>query len=94
MALSGESSHCLYNEPVSPLQLATHVRDDEEEVPPRQLVSSFPFFFLKNADTSLSRMRLFWYIAVFVDDVRDDERTIWRHARWGRGGSQREAHAH
>jgi hypothetical protein len=33
MALSGESSHHLHNEPVSPLQLVTHIRDDEEDVP-------------------------------------------------------------
>jgi hypothetical protein len=33
MAPSRESSHHLCNKPVSPLQLATHVRDDEEEVP-------------------------------------------------------------
>jgi hypothetical protein len=25
-------------------------------------------------------MRLFGYIAIFVDDVRDDERTIWHRA--------------
>jgi hypothetical protein len=37
-------------------------------------------------------MRLFGYIAVFVDDVRYDERTIWHHTRWGRGGPQCEAH--
>jgi hypothetical protein len=39
-------------------------------------------------------MRLFGYIAIFADDVRDNERTIWRRERWGRGGPQREAHAH
>jgi hypothetical protein len=33
MAPSRESSHHLCNKPVSPLQLVTHVRDDEEEVP-------------------------------------------------------------
>jgi hypothetical protein len=33
MAPSRESSCRLHDEPVSPLQLATHVRDDEEEVP-------------------------------------------------------------
>jgi hypothetical protein len=33
-------------------------------------------------------MRLFGYIAIFVDDVRDYERTIWHHARWGRGGKR------
>jgi hypothetical protein len=33
-------------------------------------------FFLKNAETSLSRMRLFGYIVVFADDVRDDEISI------------------
>jgi hypothetical protein len=32
-------------------------------------------------------------IAVFVDDNRDDARTIWHHAHKGRGGPQREAHA-
>jgi hypothetical protein len=59
---------------------------------------ALPFLFLKNAETSLLRMRLFvvrfGYIAVFADDIRDDERTIWQHtrvyhkahARWGRGG--------
>jgi hypothetical protein len=31
-------------------------------------------------------MRLFGYIVIFVDDVRDDERTIWCHTHWGRGG--------
>jgi hypothetical protein len=43
-------------------------------------------FFLKNTETSLSlsRMRLFGHIAVFADDVRDDERTIWHHTRWGK----------
>jgi hypothetical protein len=24
----------------------------------------------------------FGYISVFVDDIRDDERTIWRRTRW------------
>jgi hypothetical protein len=38
-------------------------------------------------------MRLFGYIVVFAYDFRDDERTIWHHARWGRGGLQCEAHA-
>jgi hypothetical protein len=38
-------------------------------------------------------MRLFGSIVVFANDVRDDERTIWCHARWGRGGPQHEAHA-
>jgi hypothetical protein len=50
-------------------------------------------FFLKNVETSLSRMRLFGYIVVFADDVRDNERTIWHHTHWGRGGPQCEAHA-
>jgi hypothetical protein len=77
MAPSGESSRLLF----------------DELVPPLQLVSSSPFlFFLKNAETSLLRMRLFGYIAVFAHNVRDDERTIWRRTRWGRGGPQREAH--
>jgi hypothetical protein len=38
-------------------------------------------------------MRLFEYIVVFVDDVRDNEKTIWHRAHWGRGGTQREVHA-
>jgi hypothetical protein len=46
---------------------------------------ALPFLFLKNAETSLLRMRLFvvrfGYIAVFADDIRDDERTIWHHTR-------------
>jgi hypothetical protein len=33
MASSGESSHHLRDEPVSPLQLVTHIMYDEEEVP-------------------------------------------------------------
>jgi hypothetical protein len=33
-----------------------------------------PSFFSKKVETSLSRMRLFGYIVVFADDVRDDER--------------------
>jgi hypothetical protein len=33
MAVSGESSHRLHDEPVSPLQLAMYVMYDEEEVP-------------------------------------------------------------
>jgi hypothetical protein len=38
-------------------------------------------------------MKLFGYITVFADNVRDIERTIWHHACWGRGGPQCEAHA-
>jgi hypothetical protein len=52
-----------------------------------------PSFFLKNNKTSVSRMRLFGYIRVFADDVRDNEGTIWHHACWGRGGAHHEAHA-
>jgi hypothetical protein len=37
-------------------------------------------------------MRLFGYIMVFADDVRDDGRTIWHHTRWGRGGPQHEVY--
>jgi hypothetical protein len=37
-----------------------------------------PSFFSKNTEISLSRMRLFGYIA--SNDIRDDERTIWCHA--------------
>jgi hypothetical protein len=33
MTSSGESSHHLHDEPVVPLQLATHIIYDEEEVP-------------------------------------------------------------
>jgi hypothetical protein len=33
MAPFEESSHCLHDKPVSPLQLVTHVMYDEEEVP-------------------------------------------------------------
>jgi hypothetical protein len=39
-------------------------------------------------------MRLFGYVTVFANNIRDYERTIWRQARWGRGGPQCEAHAH
>jgi hypothetical protein len=78
---SGESSHRLHDGPV----------------PPRQLVSSSPFFFLKkHSDLSLENETIcvrFGSIAVFVEDVRDDERTIWCHTHWGRGGPQCEAHA-
>jgi hypothetical protein len=38
-------------------------------------------FFSQNAEPSLSRIRLFGYIAVFAYNIRDDERTIWHHAR-------------
>jgi hypothetical protein len=72
MAPSGESSCRLRDELVPPLQLV--------------ISSSFLFFLLKSAKPSLSRMRLFGYIVVFTDDVRDDEITIWHCAHWGRGG--------
>jgi hypothetical protein len=36
-------------------------------------------------------MRLFGYIAVFADDIRDDERIIWCRAHLGIGGPQCEA---
>jgi hypothetical protein len=65
MASSGESSFYLHH-------LCCLL---DELVLPRQLVSSSPFlFFSKDVETSLSKMRLFGYIAVFADDVRDDEK--------------------
>jgi hypothetical protein len=39
-------------------------------------------------------MRLFGYIVAFAYGIRDDERTIWHQACWGKGGPQHEAHAH
>jgi hypothetical protein len=45
---------------------------------------TLPFFSKTLRPLSLSRMRLFGHIAVFADDVRDDERTIWHHTRWGK----------
>jgi hypothetical protein len=55
------------------------------------------FFFLKKRrDLSLENETIcvrFGSIAVFVEDVRDDKRTIWCHTHWGRGGPQCEAHA-
>jgi hypothetical protein len=65
MASSGESSFNLHH-------LCCLL---DELVLPRQLVSSSPFlFFSKDAKTSLSKMRLFGYIVVVADDVRDDEK--------------------
>jgi hypothetical protein len=55
--------------------------------PPRWIGATTPIgnFFvlplLSKIEPSISRMRLFGYVAVFVDDVRDDEITIWHCAR-------------